>query len=355
MTTPPPQAAPSSPTRRALREAEYRRPQSRRARLTTAAAAAITDLATAPQSPATPAGPGSDRDRVQRRAARRPARNQPVAPRSRRTAPQPRRPLARRWLPRAAILTLLAAATTGIPLSGAALPTADSGEVTSSTFAATSALDVLAAEPLDGTDAFDGPDTFAVDPLAQARTHLAAGRTTDREVLQCGSASLQANGQVAASALTEPVEVMQPLPTGSYRITSAYGARWGSKHEGLDMAAPAGTPIRAVADGEVTYVGYGLGGRSGMIVVLKHEMNGEVFWTWYIHMYPNGIFVGVGDQVTAGDVIAEVGSYGNSTGPHLHLEVQIDDQFTTVDPQSWLTDNDAAPITEENLACAAHK
>lgn len=225
---------------------------------------------------------------------------------------------------------------------------------TSTTYASTSALDVLAAEPLEGTDAFSGPDTFAADPMAQARTLLSAARSEDRDVLECGSAALEANGQVAASAVTEPVEVMQPLATGTYRITSAYGARWGGKHEGLDMAAPAGTPIHAVADGEVTYVGYGLGGRSGMIVVLKHEVDGEVFWTWYIHMYPDGIFVDVGDRVTAGDVIAEVGSYGNSTGPHLHLEVQIDDQFTTVDPTSWLSENGAAPLTDENLVCAAH-
>lgn len=260
-----------------------------------------------------------------------------------------------RWFPRAAILTLLAATTIGIPLSGATAPNAPSWtQAQPTTYAATSALDVLAAEQLDGTDAISGPDTLAVDPLANARTQLSTARTEERNVLECGSPALEANGQVAAQATTEPVEVMQPLPTDVYRITSPYGPRWGSKHEGLDMAAPAGTPIRAVVDGEVTYVGYGLGGRSGMIVVLKHEMNGQVFWTWYIHMYPDGIFVDVGDRVIAGDVIAEVGSYGNSTGPHLHLEVQVDEQFTTVDPRQWLSENNAAAVTDENLACAAH-
>lgn len=228
---------------------------------------------------------------------------------------------------------------------------------TPTAFAATSALDVLMAEQIDGTDVFDtgvSADALAADPLASVRTAITANRTSGRdEVLQCGSAQLEANGQVAAEATTEPVKIMMPLQTGTYQVTSQYGYRWGGKHEGVDMAAPAGTPIHAVAAGEVTAIDYGIAGRSGMIIVLKHEVDGEVFWTWYIHMYPNGIFVNVGDRVSAGQVIGEVGSYGNSTGPHLHLEVHIDDQYTTVDPAVWLTQHDAAPLTTENLACAA--
>lgn len=250
------------------------------------------------------------------------------------------------------MLSSLAIATTAIPLSGMASPS--SSPTAGPTYGATSALDVLAADSVTGTDAFDTSASFAADPLAAARALLTAGRTEDREtVLQCGSAELEANGQVAASATTEPVEVMMPLVTGTYRLTSQYGYRWGGMHEGLDMAAPAGTPIHAVAAGEVTYVGYGLQGRSGMIIVLQHEVDGETFWTWYVHMYPDGIFVDVGQRVSAGQIIGEVGSYGNSTGPHLHFEVHVDDEATTVDPAVWLDAQDAAPLTEENLACAA--
>ncbi|MFV0252313.1 MAG: M23 family metallopeptidase [Beutenbergiaceae bacterium] len=273
-----------------------------------------------------------------------------AAPASARSVAKPR--LAMRWLPRVAVLGSLALATTGIPLSGAALPA--SSDTPSATYAAASALDVLAQDSMTGSDATVDPAApLAADPLAAARALLAADRTTDREVLQCGSSELEANGQVAAEATTEPIQVMMPLTSGSYRITSHYGPRWGGKHEGLDFAAPPGTPIHAVAAGEVTYVGYGLAGRSGMIIVLKHEIDGEFFWTWYIHSYPDGIFVDVGDQVGAGDVIGEVGNYGNSTGPHLHLEVHVDEDYTTVNPANWLSEQSAATITTQNLACAA--
>lgn len=250
-----------------------------------------------------------------------------------------------------AVLGCLAVATTAIPLSGAAAPASDA--TSAATFAASSALDVLAAEQVDGTDAYDTDGSFAADPLAAARTLLTTDRTEGRDVLQCGSSQLEANGQVAAGAATEPVEIMMPLQTGVYRLTSQYGYRWGGMHEGMDMAAPAGTAIHAVAAGEVTYIGYGLGGRSGMIIVLKHEVDGEIFWTWYIHMYPDGIFVEVGQRVAAGEIIGEVGSYGNSTGPHLHLEVHVDDEYTTVNPAIWLANHGAAELTDENLACAA--
>ncbi|GAB2617509.1 M23 family metallopeptidase [Pseudactinotalea suaedae] len=350
-------ALPAFPTRRALREAERREAARReRERLAQAAAPANEVLAVAEVAPApTVAEPVSAAvaDETSSDADAR-----PVAPaRSVRPA-APARPeslratLARRWLPRVAVLGSLAIATTAIPLSGAATPSTNA--TASATFAASSALDVLAAEQVDGTDAFDATGSFAADPLAAARTLLTTGRTDDRDdVLQCGSAQLEANGQVAASATTEPVQIMMPLQTGTYRITSKYGYRWGGMHEGLDMAAPAGTAIHAVAPGEVTYVGYGLGGRSGTIIVLKHEVDGETFWTWYIHMYPDGVFVDVGQHVSAGEVIGEVGSYGNSTGPHLHLEVHVDEEFTTVDPAPWLESHRAAPLTAENLACAA--
>ncbi len=342
-------AEPAFPTRRALREAERRaaargarrpRPAQKRTddtRSARDAAPASVPTAASPQPVTPPSLP--------------PAESRPAA------RPTPSRPAGRtdgarsrssRLLGRGALLATLAAVTTGIPLSGAALP--GSSTPSPSAFVASSALDVLTAEPNTGTDAFD--TSFAADPLATARTLLTTGRTEGRDVLQCGSSELEANGQVAAGATTEPVQIMMPL-SGNYRITSRYGYRWGGKHEGLDMAAPEGTPIHAVAAGEVTYTGFGLGGRSGMIIVLEHEIDGEKFWTWYIHMYPNGVFVDVGQRVSAGEVIGQVGSYGNSTGPHLPLEVHVNEDFTTVDPAVWLEEHDAAPLTAENLACAA--
>jgi len=357
-------ALPAFPTRRALREAE-RREAARRERERVSSSAtptdqvlAVADVAPADVGPADIAHAPSAPDAVVADEHRSGQVASPVAAaRSGRPATASRPPslraaLARRWLPRVAVLGSLAIATTAIPLSGAASPSTDA--TTDATFAASSALDVLAADQVDGTDAFDASGSFAADPLAAARTLLTTGRADGRDdVLQCGSAQLEANGQVAAGATTQPVQIMMPLQIGTYKITSQYGYRWGGMHEGLDMAAPAGTAIHAVAPGEVTYIGYGLGGRSGTIIVLKHEVDGETFWTWYIHMYPDGVFVDVGQQVSAGEVIGEVGSYGNSTGPHLHLEVHVDNEFTTVDPAPWLESHNAAPLTAENLACAA--
>lgn len=342
-------AVPALPTRRAMREAERAAARRRAARpVAPAAAAPVPMVATELPGP-------SEATASATTTAKQPT--QPTSPTAARAAsrkaatrPAARPSTARRWLPRVAVLGALGIATTAIPLSGVATP---SGTVSSAaTVSAVSALDVLDADPVNGTDVFDGSASLAADPAAAARAFVTTSRSESRDVVQCGSSTLEANGQVAAGATTEPVEVMYPLATGTYRLTSRFGYRWGGMHDGLDMAAPAGTPIHAVASGEVTYVGYGLQGRSGMIVVLKHEIDGQIFWTWYIHMYPDGIFVDVGDTVSAGDVIAEVGSYGNSTGPHLHLEVHVGTEENAVDPETWLAQNNAAPLTAENLACA---
>jgi len=116
------------------------------------------------------------------------------------------------------------------------------------------------------------------------------------------------------------------------RITSTFGWRIHpitherKFHEGLDIAAPLGTPVYAMADGVVLYAGPARG--FGNEVVLSHP--GGVT-TVYGHM--SRIVVTSG-PVHAGEVIALVGSEGDSTGPHLHVEVRVDDQ--PLDPLAWL-------------------
>ena len=99
-------------------------------------------------------------------------------------------------------------------------------------------------------------------------------------------------------------------------ITSRYGSRWGSTHTGLDIATSLGTPIKAVAAGTVTYAG--VKGSYGNLVIINHGNNVQ---TYYAHC--SKIYVSKGDKIEAGDVISAVGSTGNSTGPHLHLEIRI--------------------------------
>ncbi len=125
------------------------------------------------------------------------------------------------------------------------------------------------------------------------------------------------------------------LPISGAVISSGFGWRvhpvTGERklHKGVDFAAPTGTPIFAAADGVVTDAGWTDGGY-GNIVELRHE-DGSV--TLYAHT--NRVYVSKGQVVNKGQAIAEVGTTGRSTGPHLHFEVQPDGK-TAVDPMDYL-------------------
>lgn len=106
---------------------------------------------------------------------------------------------------------------------------------------------------------------------------------------------------------------MYPINT---RITSYYGPRWGTIHEGLDFAAPMGSPIRAVSSGRVVYSGWATG--YGYVVIIEHQKG---LRTLYAHN--SKLLVSVGESVGKGEVISRSGNTGNSTGPHLHFEVQV--------------------------------
>lgn len=113
-------------------------------------------------------------------------------------------------------------------------------------------------------------------------------------------------------------------------ITSRYGVSSSirrSTHTGLDIACSSGTAIKVVSKGTVTFAQYN--GSYGNLVKVDHGNGVE---TWYAHC--SKIYAKVGQEVKAGDVIAAVGSTGNSTGPHLHLEIRINGQ--TVNPQNYL-------------------
>lgn len=123
------------------------------------------------------------------------------------------------------------------------------------------------------------------------------------------------------------VGLNHPLP-GSY-VSSEFGWRsWsGTFHTGIDLAAASGTPIYSCAAGTVQYVGWYGGG--GQTVIVNH---GNGVRTMYEHM--SAYAVSQGQQVSAGQVVGYVGSTGNSTGPHLHLNVEING--TCVDPRYYI-------------------
>ncbi|MFM2314053.1 MAG: hypothetical protein RLZZ04_3329 [Cyanobacteriota bacterium] len=112
-------------------------------------------------------------------------------------------------------------------------------------------------------------------------------------------------------------------------LTSGYGWRWGRMHEGIDIAAPIGTPVLAAAAGVVTGAGWHEG--YGNLIKLEH-LDGSL--TLYGHN--NRILVTHGQQVKQGEQIGEMGSTGRSTGSHLHFEIHLRNE-QIVDPLTLLT------------------
>lgn len=99
-------------------------------------------------------------------------------------------------------------------------------------------------------------------------------------------------------------------------ITSKYGLRWGSRHKGLDIAAPSGTSIYAFLNGKVKFSGWDSGGY-GYLIIIDH---GNGLESYYAHN--SKLLVNPGEYVEKGQQIARVGSTGDSTGPHSHFEVR---------------------------------
>lgn len=131
-----------------------------------------------------------------------------------------------------------------------------------------------------------------------------------------------------------------PMPAGAYSLSSGYGPRWGAFHAGLDLAAPLGTPYYAAADGVVADAGPA--SEFGWWVVIDHVIDGQTVSTVYGHSNIAHIYVAKGQQVAAGQHIADVGSEGGSTGPHLHFEVWPGGRLSgghSVDPAGWLSSN----------------
>ena len=137
--------------------------------------------------------------------------------------------------------------------------------------------------------------------------------------------------------VNQRVEILKSTINGVYLerpiegiITSRYGALSSvrsSAHTGLDIANHIGTDIKAAASGKVKKAEYS--GNYGNLVIIEHDNGVE---TYYAHC--SKLYVKVGDIVEQGDVIAAVGSTGNSTGPHLHFEIRLDG--ITLNPQKYL-------------------
>ncbi|MEK5240040.1 peptidoglycan DD-metalloendopeptidase family protein [Paenibacillus sp. FSL L8-0470] len=170
---------------------------------------------------------------------------------------------------------------------------------------------------------------------AEAARRAAAAAARAKEAANASSSSSDSN---SSSSSSEYVGGSGPflMPVGQARISSPFGPRThpvtgevGKMHTGVDFAVPQGTSIHAADSGTVIIAEWWSG--YGNCVIIDH---GGGVWTLYGHIREGGIKVRAGEKVERGQVIAESGSTGRSTGPHLHFEVRIDQK--AVNPMPYL-------------------
>jgi murein DD-endopeptidase MepM/ murein hydrolase activator NlpD len=173
----------------------------------------------------------------------------------------------------------------------------------------------------------------ALDRAQQRRLEQAAEQQADAR--NAALADLASKAEDRAEQIEENLWV---LPVSNYEITATFGSGgslWSSDHTGLDFAAAYGSPVMSVARGVVTEAAYA--GAYGNRVIVTHPDGTE---TWYCHM--DSFAVSEGESVEAGSQVGAVGMSGNTTGPHLHLEVRPSPDVP-VDPYTVLSAHGVTP------------
>lgn len=276
----------------------------------------------------------SSTPRITRRSAEQNTKK-PVAPAQAHTKIRPIRALA--------IFGAVAGlvATVALPAYAAFKPAVDES-VTLQQVAEDGAQTLVVASDADTTNL--QATTYAATTIGEIEQKKAEEAAAQRaKELAAQAAAAAASNSQAASAWSNVDLSMVPAGSGtvifplqSYDyIGDGFRSRGGS-HDGVDILAPAMTPIYAVADGVVTvssesYWGYGVG------VVLDHVIGGQRVSTLYGHMTYSTRLVSVGDTVSVGQPIGAVGTTGRSTANHLHFEVEVNGSL--VDPMAWLNAN----------------
>jgi murein DD-endopeptidase MepM/ murein hydrolase activator NlpD len=211
-----------------------------------------------------------------------------------------------------------AAATAGQTLKAGTTPSDDVAPLADSKTAS-------AAIGVGGGSSAAAPEVLTVQKLSAAPIEAQAIASTNQIVQSRQAAIAAAQAEAARPKFVKPAEG---------RLTSGFGARWGTTHYGLDIANSIGTPIVAAADGVVIEAGPASG--FGLWVRIQHD-DGTV--TVYGHMQDYS--VREGERVKAGEQIARMGNRGQSTGPHLHFEVW-DADGRKMNPRPWLIEHGVA-------------
>ena len=324
------------------------------------AAKAAQKTRSAKKSETTAADTTSEETAASTSSARVSPTSKPDTHRDSSTGPASARPARRRTgtgiLGRTAVLSALAVATVLVPLSShldntplasAAMKMHVSNAATQGPAASGTKPSSVASAVLGSDDLDESPDTQLSNvPDAATRARI---REAYQNAAKTCSSTTGASGDT--SAFSSKPQLFYPMLPDTYAISSEYGYRTHPTlgiqklHAGQDMAAPVGTPIYAAAAGTVTTAGMVDGTGT---VTIKHEIDGQVWYTSYLHMYEDGIYVKAGDTVTAGQMIAGVGNTGRSSGSHLHFEVRTKDDTadeSTVEPWGWLKQHGAVELT----------
>ncbi|CUR59072.1 putative peptidase M23-like protein [metagenome] len=155
----------------------------------------------------------------------------------------------------------------------------------------------------------------------------AQAASSDTKLQKAAEAQAEVRSQVLTKAMASAEkqadkieENLWILPVDGYHLTNTFGmarSYYSSVHTGLDFACPSGTPIHAIADGVITSFEYD--GSYGNKTVMTLDDGTEI---WYAHQTSYASDLSIGEEVRQGQVIGYVGSTGNSTGPHVHIEVR---------------------------------
>lgn len=199
-------------------------------------------------------------------------------------------------------------------------------------------------------------ETAAAERTARAAWHELDVRTVRLAAVKRGIAvrletaqsrlQSEADRSVAAGKCAGAVRMEQPggrdvgrswvAPVRKYTLSAGFqsvGAHWARRHTGQDFAVDIGTPVRSVGAGRVVSVS--CGGAFGIEIVVRHP---DGYFTQYAHLAD--VAVDQGERVHAGQWIAQSGTTGNSTGPHLHFEVRLTPYYGSgVDPVHWLSEH----------------
>lgn len=230
------------------------------------------------------------------------------------------------------IMTILAVsglvATVAIPAYAALTPEAET--VTLQQLAQNGAQSLVVASDVESSSLARG--SYAATTPEEIEKKRAAEAAAARAKAAAAARSSGGTAKVDLSSI--PVgsgKLSWPLRSMS-RMSDMFGARGGT-HTGVDMLAPAMTPIYASSDGVVSESVDG-GGGFGAYVKIEHVIDGRRISTIYAHMTYGTRLVSPGQTVTRGQQIGSVGSTGFSTANHVHYVVEVGG--TRVDPMPWL-------------------